>query len=279
MEFRMKKKLLISVLAYFTLILAGCGEPPKPPEPEPQKEKPQTSLLSPKCQLNMGWDPWEPYQYLTPEDQVKGLEIDLISAIAEEAGCSIKFVQKNWMSLLNDIRAGKIDLLGGASKTTARKTFAMFSDEYRHESFVLYVRAGESEKYAGKTLQALLDENFKLGVTQDYIYGEQVSELQDNENYASRFVSVPTTEVNYYNLLQNQIDGFLEDPFVAAYTIKRKGLQGEIEPHTIEVHSGDVSIMFSKKSVKPETVEAFNQALAKLKETGKYQEILAKYSR
>ncbi|TQV89235.1 substrate-binding periplasmic protein [Aliikangiella coralliicola] len=274
----MKRKLLFGLLSCFVLVLAGCGEAPEPKKPQVKKEAAKPSIIAAKCQLNMGWDPWEPYQYLTPDDKVQGLEIDLVSAMAKEAGCDLNFVQKNWMNLLNGIRNGSIDMLGGASRTTAREKFAHFSDNYRHESFILYVRKGESGKYSELNLKQLLDGDFRLGVTQDYIYGEQVSELQDNESYQGKFVSVPTTEVNYYNLVQNQIDGFLEDPFVAAYTIKRKGLQDDIEQHPLEVHSGDVAIMFSKKSVKQETVDAFNKALAKLKQNGEYQKILAKYS-
>lgn len=269
------RKFSLFGLILFTLV--SCNESPQSSKTEAPKAEPKPSLLTADCQLTMGWDPWEPYQYLTPEDEVKGLEIELIKAIAKGAGCSVQFVQKNWMNLLNGIRKGTIDMLGGASRTESREKFALFSDNYRHESFILYVRAGEIEKYVNKTLGELLDGDFKLGVTQDYIYGDLVSDLQDNEAYREKFVSVPTTEVNYYNLLQNNIDGFLEDPFVAAYTIKRKGLVGEIEAHTIEVHSGDVAIMFSKKSVKTETVNAFNESLKNLKESGEYQEILAKY--
>lgn len=278
----MRNKSLLSLVSCLVIVLAGCSESPEPkkadPKPAEKAAPSQPVAAASTCQLNMGWDPWEPYQYLTPEDQVKGLEIDLVSAIAKEAGCDLKFVQKNWMNLLNGIRNGSIDLLGGASKTEARKKFAMFSDQYRHESFVLYVRKGETDKYLGKTLQDILQSDFKLGVTDDYIYGDIVTELQDDEKNAGKFISVPTTEVNYYNLIQHQIDGFLEDPFVAAYTIKRKGLQDQIEAHPIRVHSGDVALMFSKKSVKPETVVAFNDALTKLKSTGEYQKILDKYS-
>jgi len=272
----MKNKRLIGLISCCVFLLLSCGESPAPQNQAADKAK--ANVLKSGCQLNMGWDPWEPYQYLTPDDEVRGLEIDLITAIATEAGCNINFVQKTWMKLLHDIRDGNLDLVAGASKTKAREEFAIFSDYYRHESFILYVRAGESEKYANKSLKELLDGEYKLGVTEDYIYGDQVNMLQDDPEYESKFVYVPLTEVNYYNLLQNQIDGFLEDPFVAAFTIKRKGLQGQIEALPLEVHSGDVAIMFSKKSVKPETVVAFNQALARLKENGEYQKILTKYS-
>lgn len=277
----MKRTFIFSLLSCLTLLLMSCNESTEPAKAEVKQASQKQPKPEPKpitCQLNMGWDPWEPYQYLTPEDEVKGLEIELVSAMAKEAGCKLSFVQKNWMNLLNGIRNGSIDILGGASKTPSREKFAIFSDEYRQESFVLYVRKNESENYLGKTLREILEGNFKVGVTENYIYGDMVTNLQDSEAFKSKFVSVPTSEVNFYNLVQNQIDGFLEDPFVAGYTIKRKGLQGQIEAHPIKIHSGDVALMFSKKSVKPETVKAFNKALHKLKQNGEYQKILKKYS-
>lgn len=275
----MEKKLFFGVLVCISLLLTSCSEKPDPTQAEPKQTIEKSSQSTSICQLTMGWDPWEPYQYLTPENTLAGLDVELLSAFAQQANCEIKFVQKNWMNLLNGVRSGTIDILGGASKTKAREAFALFSENYRHESFVLYIRAEESEKYANKSLQQLLDSNFRLGITQDYIYGDMVSGLQDDLAYVDKLVTVPTTEVNYFNLMQNNIDGFLEDPFVAAYTIKRKGLQQQIAAHAIEVHSGDVAIMFSKKSVPPEIVEAFNSALVSLKQSGEYQKILSKYSR
>jgi len=263
------------------LILVSCGD--KPPEQKTETtqkaaESKPAKKAKPACELTMGWDPWEPYQYLTPDDHVRGLEIDLITSMAKQAGCSIKFVQNDWMNLLKGIKTGSIDLLGGASKTPAREEFATFSDAYRNESFVLYIRTDKAAEYADKTLVQLLDNKFRLGVTEDYIYGDDVADIQDDQKYASQLVTVPITEVNYYNLIQNQIDGFLEDPFVACYTIKRKGLSSQISASSIEVNSGNVSIMFSKVSVKAETIAAFNKGLATLKANGEYQKILDKYS-
>jgi polar amino acid transport system substrate-binding protein len=272
----MKTMPLVGFMTCCIFLLFSCSDN-TPPEKKQQETKTSKKLAS-KCKLDMGWDPWEPYQYLTPDDEVRGLEIDLINAIASEAGCKINYVQKSWMKLLHGIRSGSLDMLAGASKTESREQFAYFSDDYREESFILYVRAGEANKYKSQSLKELLDAGFKLGVTEDYIYGKKTNLLQDNPAYKNRFVYVPLTEVNYFNLLQNKIDGFLEDPFVAAFTIKRKGLQGQIEAHPLEIHSGSVAMMFSKKTVDEKTVTAFNEALARLKENGEYQKILAKYS-
>lgn len=281
------KKILspLIVIIAVAFMLVSCGEQsaeksakqatkhiPKVVHNEPAKTE------EPACNLTMGWDPWEPYQYLTPDNKVRGLEIDLISSIAKEAGCTIKFVQNDWMRLLKGIRNGSIDMLGGASKTASREKFAIFSDPYRRESFVLYIRSDQQEEFFGKSLQQLIENKFMLGVTEDYMYGDEVLDMQDNQNVVGQIIGVPITEMNYFNLLQHQIDGFLEDPFVAAYTIKRKGLSEKIVATSIEFESGDVSFMFSKASVTPATVEAFNRGLKVIKESGTYDEILKKYS-
>jgi len=277
----MKKACYPLVFLALALVLGSCGDKPKDQKSQKTQKVAQSKpveKIKPACDLTMGWDPWEPYQYLTPDNQARGLDIELISAIAAEAGCSVKFVQNDWMNLLKGIREGSIDLLGGASKTTSREEFAYFSASYRHESFVLYVRTEQVADYSGKSLAQLMSEKFRLGVTEDYLYGDEVSNMQDDPTLTAQIVTVPITEVNYYNLTQNQIDGFLEDPFVAGYTIKRKGLSKQISAFPIEVHSGDVSILFSKSSVKPETVAAFNEGLKAINASGEYEKILKRYS-
>lgn len=277
----MKKKCYPLVFLALALILGSCGDKPAEQKPQQTQKVAQSepvNKVKPACELTMGWDPWEPYQYLTPDNQVRGLEIDLISSIAKQAECSITFVQNDWMRLLKGIKNGSIDMLGGASKTTAREEFAYFSAPYRHEYFVLYIRKEQENVFAGKTLDQLLKSKFKLGVTEDYMYGDEVSSLQDDQSFSSQIINVPITEMNYFNLIQHQIDGFLEDPFVAAYTIKRKGLADQIVATSIKFDSGDVSFMFSKSSVKQETVEAFNRGLETIKASGEYDKILKKYS-
>ncbi len=271
------KKILPLVLVAVAL-LTSCQEQSNQTKTEKVVQEQAAKINNPTCELTMGWDPWEPYQYLTPDNQVKGLEIDLITSIAKEAGCSLKFVQNDWVHLLAGIKDGSVNILGGASKTPSREAFAAFSAPYRHESFVLYVRTEQLEEFSSQSLKQLLDNKFRLGVTEDYIYGDEITDIQDNESLASQLVTVPITEVNYYNLTQNQIDGFLEDPFVAAYTIKRKGLSKQVTASNIRVSSGTVSIMFSKASVKPEVVESFNKGLLAIQKSGLYEKIVKKYS-
>ncbi|CAN5212279.1 hypothetical protein BH24PSE2_BH24PSE2_02350 [soil metagenome] len=225
----------------------------------------------------MGWDPWQPYQYRDVGGEVRGLDVEIVSAIAEMSDCKLSFVSSDWATLLERLRTGDIDILTGATRNEQREQFAYFTDPYRDESFQLYVRAGEKDEYPSTNLPELLDSGFRLGVTQEYLYGGEVSELEQNPEYADQFLPASVGEVNYSRLLNEEIDGFLEDPYVAATVMRSKGLTEEIESHPYVIEADPVSLMISKDSVSPELAERINQNLIELKSKEDYQDILDKY--
>lgn len=284
----------VSVVLVLGLSLAGCGNDGQDraqqsqgdetaeeraavdPAAVGQKTGPDASG-DPGCSVTMGWDPWEPYQFKDESGEVRGLDVELVRRIAAEANCEVTLQEGNWEALLNRLRHGELDLLTGASKTDRRTQFAHFSDPYRDETFVLYVRSEDMGTYDADTLAGLLDQGFRLGVTSSYYYGEKVSALRDNPEFSGQFVPAPISELNYSRLLDYSIDGFLEDPFVAAAILRGKGLSEEISEYPVTLDTGPVHLMFSKESVDPGTLDRFNKALAKLKTTGVYDEIIEKY--
>ena len=95
----MKNKIYSLVVLAFLSTLLSCEQTTESQTTTSQTPIPN-KVAEPKkqkCSLTMGWDPWAPYQYLTPDNQVNGLEIDLISAISNEAGCELKFVQNEYL--------------------------------------------------------------------------------------------------------------------------------------------------------------------------------------
>lgn len=230
------------------------------------------------CSLTMGWDPWEPYLFADIDGTVRGLDIELISAFAEQAGCEIDFTQASWSELLKRLREGEVDVVAGASKTSNREAFAHFSDPYRRETFALYVRDTEASKYPSTVIADVLAMGMKIGVVSDYVYGDEIAALQDDPEYASQFVEVPISELNYVSLLDYSIDGFLEDPFVAATILRKKGYAEDIEPHPLVIDTGAVHFMFSRETVSKEVVDRLNEAMSDLIADGSYQAILDKYN-
>ncbi len=229
------------------------------------------------CTLSMGWDPWEPYHFMGTTGAVEGLDIEIASAMADVVGCDLEFVQGNWASLLRQIQQGELDFLGGATRTSERERFAWFTQPYRNEQFQLFVYADQSDEFSGETLEELLEDGFRLGVTQGFIYSEEVSELQGDPRFEDQFIEAPLGDLHFARLQDQMIDGFLEDPFVAAAIERRRGWENDVETHPIEFPVGDVHFMFSRESVSEDRVEAFDEALGTIRESGRYQEILDQY--
>lgn len=279
----------LPILMAIALLLAACqnAEPP-PPESEVETAASQAPASTDRstesetpppetCRLTVGWDPWEPYHYAPVGNQVQGLDVDVIEAMAEQADCELTWEQGSWASMLQLVRSGDIDVLPGATRTQERETFAHFSEPYREESFRIHVRADETDKWSEMSLAELLDNGFQLGLTRGYIYGDQVEEVLEDPRWQDQLVEVPVGELNFLNLMDFRIDGFLEDPFVAASIDHRRDWGMTFEPLPLEVHNGNVRLMFSQESVNAELVERFDEALARLRESGEYERILNRY--
>lgn len=266
----------VPVFLALALLAGACApdQPPSAPDGRPPVAAPATGD---SCSLTMGWDPWEPYHYRDVGGQVHGLDIELVSAIANAAGCSIDFDQEDWATLLGRLRDGEIDILSGATRTAAREQFAWFSEPYREEEFRLYVRSGEAGKFSGDSLEALVAAGMTVGTTLEYVYGPEVDDLQDDERYAANFSGAAFGELNVGRLLDFEIDGFLEDLFVAATIIRKRGLEDTIEAHPLAVSSGPVHLMFSRKSLDSATVQRLNEGLARIRASGEYQRIVDRY--
>ncbi len=283
----------IAAAAIFVLTLSGCGrdspEPTAsspPPAPAPAETRDTAPAAPPApakpaavaCTLTMGWDPWEPYHYLEPGGEERGLDVELVRAIASHAGCEVDFVRDSWANLLRRVADGDVDLITGATRTDERDAYALFSDPYRQEAFVLFTRTADAGRFGTGMLANKLAAGMRIGVTDAYVYGDDVEALRDNPDFADQFVSAEIGETNVTRLVNGDIDGFLEDRFVAAAILRRKGLEADIAGDLV-VTSSDVRLMFSRASVEPDLVERINDSMGALRGSGEFDAIQARYLR
>lgn len=269
--------------AVVCLLLSGCKpaetQSPAVPPAEAVTKVAETSS-EPKvapCQLKLGFESWEPYQYVGLEQQASGLDIEIMQAVAGRMNCTLVLQHGTWQELLGQFRQGQLDVLLGASKTPAREQFALFSEPYRAEQFQLFVRKDDAGKFNFASVAEMVAAKHKVGLISDYYYGEQITALYSDEQMRPHFVESTMSEQNIAVLLDEQVDAVLEDSFVGAAIIRRKGLEQQIEPHSIKLEETPIYVMFSKSTVQPEQVSSFNQALQQLKESGDYQQLLSKY--
>lgn len=229
------------------------------------------------CQLKLGFEAWEPYQYTALDNKPSGLDIELVEAIAQQMGCKINAQQGSWTELISALKAGTVDLLLGASITPARQEYAHFSDPYRQEQFVLFVRSADVAGYPQNSLAEFIGAGKKVGIISEYYYGAEFADLYNQAALKQQFIEASLGELNLARLLDEDIDGMLEDSFVGHAMLRRKGLDKQIGAHSISMGNTDVFVMFSKATVKAEQVSAFNQALAAIKADGRYNSIIQRY--
>lgn len=268
--------LLVSLLSLF---LIACQPQSQDAEPTAEAPPPQTAVAqapSPKpCELTVGWDPWEPYSFETVSGELSGMDIELVNAVAAEAGCKLRFKEGKWRDLLAALRVGQVDVLMAATALEERREFAWFSQPYRNELFVKLVRADDADAAAGKTVADLVAAGKTVGLTDGYFYGDSVTGLLANDETRSAFLMAAVPELNFRRLVDGEVDVVVGDPYVATAILRRTGNDSAITRLDGDVISGPVSLMYSRASVKPDTVERMDAALARAE--GELDAILARY--
>ncbi|MDM8537119.1 transporter substrate-binding domain-containing protein [Desulfobacterales bacterium HSG17] len=230
------------------------------------------------CELQSGWQPYPPYQYVDKKSgELAGLDVDFIRAIFRRMPCKPIFSKIYWDAHLMRLKDGSLDFASSVSYSPAREEYAYYSASYRTERVNLYVLKGESNKYRFSSLSDIIGTSFKLGVTSGYYYGKEYADLIKNPEFREHVnetnVDVPHSKM----LISGRVDGFLMDNIAAHDMMKEQKLLGKIEIHPMKVYFCDIHVMFSKKTVTTEIVEAFNNALMQLKNSEEYEKIIDRY--
>ena len=270
-------QLRLFLLLGMTLCITACDRS----EPRNTQQAAQPVAADPPdpppCELVMGWDPWEPYQYEIAGGQVFGLDVDLLTAVASHSDCDIAFRKGSWRELLQLLQDGEIDLLGGATLTPEREAFAWFTEPYRDEQFYLYVSSDRLEELGAMPFEELMAQDLRIGVIEDYLYGDPITAYQDDPESADHFEYSAMAETNISRLLDGAVDGIIEDKFVGASIIRQKNLADSISAHPVPFESSPVRIMVSRASVDEAQFEQLNRSVAELQASGAIDKVLAQY--
>lgn len=202
-----------------------------------------------------------PYEY-HQGDKIVGIDVEICQAIADEMGRELVIEDMAFDSVITSVYTGKADLgAAGLTVTEDRLKNINFSTPYATAAQVIIV-AEDSEiaspdDLIGKTI------GVQLGTTGD-IYAEDIEDAT-LERYNKGFEAVQA-------LLQGKIDAVIIDNEPAkVYVAQNEGLKIVDEAFTYE----EYAIAIAKNNT--ELLNEVNAAIAKLKESGKLDEIVNKY--
>lgn len=203
-----------------------------------------------------------PYEYYEG-DEIVGIDPDIVKAIGEELGLEVKLHDMDFNNIIASIQSGKVD--GGAAGFTVteeRKKSVNFTEPFAKTSQII-VKRKDSDIKEIKDL-----EGKKLG-TQLGSIGDTIAKDDFGEENVSSFNKVPDAILS---LQSKKIEAVILDKQSAQNFVNaNKDLEIVETPYLEE----EYAIAVNKDN--PVLLEKMNEAITKLKEEGKIDEIMSKY--
>jgi polar amino acid transport system substrate-binding protein len=231
-----------------------------------------------ECTLVLGWEPYAVYTFLKRGSILTGADIELIRATAHEVGCALRYREYGWHRILEQLKTGGIDIATSATLSDARERYAFFSVPYRRAEMAIYVRRGESGRFDIPSLQSIAGTDFRLGTIGSYDYGAPFSDLILDPAFAERVRPAADYKAALRRLIDGRVDGFLtEDVGVMVAEARALGIEAEVERYPLSLPGQQIRFMFSRVSVDPAIVAAFDDSVERMKADGRVQAILEKF--
>ena len=235
------------------------------------------ALQAHACSKTVRWYDDAPYSFRSPDGRVVGFDAELTSALLKRLGCTAVFFEMPWARALSELAAGRLDILSGSFRTPQREAFAHFSAPALQSSNLLYTGAHARWRYRVTKLDELVGTPFRLGVQIGVSYGEKFDTLKADPRFRDNQVPV-TLRRNAWRMMElGRLDGMIADEATAALELQQLGLAGQIRPSGVVVSTSTSMIAFSKRTVSPEFVTAFNEALQAMIADGEYRKIRDRY--
>lgn len=259
---------LAVLLAFSVFAFAGCGEKAKDTDSTASTEQ-TSSQTAAKGNFTIYSDnSFAPFEFLDEKTgKYTGVDMDILAAIAEDQGFTYDMKNEGFDAAMGAVQAGQADgMIAGMTINDDRKKNFDFSEGYFDDCSMLVVAKNSDIKseadLKGKKIAA------KKG-TVSTNYAESIKDTVGFE--ITYFEDSPTM---YQAVITGSADACFEDRSVIGWAIQSEG----VELQTVsEVNNGGQYGFAVKKGQNAELLKMFNDGLANIKSSGKYDEILAKY--
>ncbi len=212
---------------------------------------------------------FSPFEFQDAEGNIVGIDMDVLKAVAEDQGFTYDLQYVGWDAAIAACQAGQADgMIAGASITEERKNSGwIFSDGYYDATQGMAV-AKDSEVASFEDLEGL-----KVAVKNGTMSNQYAESIK--EQYGFEVVTFPTSPDMYQAVLGGQVAACFDDTPILKYNIK----VGELDMKFVEGTENEPAqyglAIFNAE--KQELVDLFNAGLKNIKESGKYDEIIATY--
>ncbi len=274
------------LLALLVLVGAACGASPAPtatpipPTPTPQPATPTAAptvappppLESAPSVITVGIDPgFEPFVF-TQEGRLAGFDVDLLNAMAAEAGFEVAFVVSAFDEIFDGLQQGRYDAaISAITVTEARQRRVDFTAPYFEsgKAPVSFYNPGQGIAIRTDTMTITGTESLVEGLRVGVKRGTTGAAFAE-ENISAEIVPFAESEPAIEALAAGELDAVIVDiPVIVGYIRNNPeaGIRITGGPVTEEAYA----IAVSKD--KPAVRALLDTALVKVKESGAYDQI------
>ena len=252
----MKKIISAALAAVMCLGLASCGNDA------------QKSEAGDKTYIIYSDNSFAPFEYLDSETNTYvGVDMDILAAVAADQGFKYEVKNEGFDASMGAVQSGQADaMIAGMTINEEREKTFDFSDGYFEDGQILVVakdsKIEKEDDLKGTSVAT------KIG-TMGTEYAESIKDTVgfDTVNYEDS----PTM----YTALENGTNAAcFEDRSVVEWAIKAENLNLKTVGEVINPKQYGFAV---RKGENAELIKMFNEGLKNIKESGKYDEILAKY--
>ena len=248
------------------LVLAACGKQ-EPPAASAGASAPAAAPAPAAKVYVVGTDAaYAPFESQNEKGEIVGFDIDVVKAVAKNAGIEVKFLNTPWEGIFNSVAQGDRDLLVSAiTITPERKQTLDFSEPYFDAQQLIAVRS-DSKIAKFEDLKHL-----KVGVQNGTTGDEVITKLQGKSTpNVKRFESTPLA---LKEMESGGVDAVVADNGVVVHYVnnnpdsKFKTLSDSSfasEQYGIAVKKGNAELL-----------EKINKGVAGIKADGTYNQIYA----
>lgn len=219
-------------------------------------------------------DEWCPFNCV-PDSDAPGFMIELASEALAPFGHTISYQTMSWARSLHLASEGAIDGVIGAIPEEAPDL--VFGPPLGTYEDVVAFRKGEGRDIS---VEGALD-GLRVGAINGYTYFGPISRYIDANIDNRELVEITSGDdallINLRKLLAHRLDVVAEVRSVLVYNAVQLGIEDEID--IVETTGGnDIFIAFTPAKETSQTyADQLSEGIRRLKETGRFDEILAKY--
>lgn len=210
--------------------------------------------------------PWK----IVGQEGIHGIDIELVTALLEEADMTPSFESCPWPRCLNMIETGEADIVTGILKRPEReRTMHFIEPPYKTKSSkAFYILKGSPDI-----------------VTYEDLHGKVIGVLREakhfkrfDEDNTLKKEEIHANELNFMKLAAGRVDTTIATESIGDYLIAELGLAGKVAKATYR-HDTEIPVYFavSRKSPLMPRIDDLEKAAKRLRNSGRFNHIIQNF--